>query len=180
MEGNRPVITGVQQELINKYADVLGEDGKAMIEVIEEEARKSDKLPADVFRLIESCLNSLGQKAKKQDLSDEVIKQREPERLLQVEAIREHATMLHASRLNGDKLSEESVQKAMGRLVDEYMAAVDKDKDDGLDPDTARMWKEQVHEIATKARLDQPSEGDSRSKSGPVTHPGAADRLAPL
>ncbi len=97
MEGNRPVITGAQQELINKYADVLGEDGKAMIEVIEEEARKSDKLPADVFRLIESCLNSLGQKAKKQDLSDEVMKQREPERLLQVEAIREHATMLHAS-----------------------------------------------------------------------------------
>jgi hypothetical protein len=180
MEGNRPVITGAQQELINKYADVLGEDGKAMIEVIEEEARKPDKLPADVFRLIESCLNSLGQKAKKQDLSDEVIKQKEPERLLQVEAIREHAMMLHANRLNGDKLSEESVKKAMVRLVDEYMAAVDKDKDDGLDPDTARMWKEQVHEIVTKARLDQPSEIVGRSKSGPVTHSGAADRLAPL
>jgi hypothetical protein len=55
MEGNKPVITGAQQELIVKYADILGEDGKAMIEVIEEEARKSDKLPADVFRLIESC-----------------------------------------------------------------------------------------------------------------------------
>ncbi len=109
-----------------------------------------------------------------------MIKQREPERLLQVEVIREHATMLHANRLNGDKLSEESVKKAMVRLVDEYMAAVDKDKDDGLDPDTARMWKEQVHEIATKARLDQPSESVSRSKSGPVTHSGAADRLAPL
>ncbi len=74
--------------------------------------------------------------------------------MLQVEAIREHATMLHANRLNGDKLSEESVRKAMVRLVDEYMAAVDKDKDNGLDPDTARMWKEQVHEIATKAKLD--------------------------
>ncbi len=139
MEGNKPVITGAQQELIIKYADILGEDGRAMIEVIEEEARKSDKLPADVFRLIESCLSSLGQKARKQGLSDEVIKQREPERLLQVEAIRKHATMLQANRLNGDKLSEESVKKAMVRLVDEYMAAVDKDRDDGLDPDTARM-----------------------------------------
>jgi hypothetical protein len=64
MEGNRPVITGAQQELIIKYADVLGEDGKAMIEVIEEEARKLDKLPADVFRLIESCLNSLGKETR--------------------------------------------------------------------------------------------------------------------
>jgi hypothetical protein len=35
-----------------------------MIEVSEEEARKPDKLPADVFKLIESCLSSLGQKAK--------------------------------------------------------------------------------------------------------------------
>ncbi len=34
MEGNRPIITGAQQELIIKYADILGEDGKAMIEVI--------------------------------------------------------------------------------------------------------------------------------------------------
>jgi hypothetical protein len=85
-----------------------------------------------------------------------VIKQREPERHLQVEAIREHATMLHANRLNGDRLGEESVKKAMGKLVDEYMVAVSQDKDDGLDPDTARMWKVQVHEIAVKARLDQP------------------------
>jgi hypothetical protein len=180
MEGSRPVITVAQQELINKYADVLGEDGKAMIEAIEEEARVPNKLPADVFKLIESCLNSLGQKARKQDQSDEVIKQKEPERLLQVEAIREHATMFHASRLNGDKLSEESVKKSMLRLVDEYMAAVDKDKDSGLDPDTARMWKEQVHEIATQAKLDQPSESVGRSKSGPVAHSGAADRLTPL
>jgi hypothetical protein len=60
------------------------------------------------------------------------------------------------------------------------MAAVNKDRDDGLDPDTARMWKEQVHEIAVKVRLDQPSERVSGSKSGPVAHSGTADRLAPL
>jgi hypothetical protein len=180
MEGNKPVIPVAQQELITKYADILGEDGKAMMEAIEEEARKPDKMPADIFKLIESCLSSLSQKAKRQGLSDEVIKQREPERLLQVEAIREHATMLHANRLNGDRLGEESVKKAMVRLVDEYMAAVSQDKDDGLDLDTARMWKEQVHEIAVKARLDQPVASFGGSKSGPVAHSGATDRLAPL
>jgi hypothetical protein len=180
MESNKPVITMAQQELIIKYADILGEDGKAMIEVIEEEARKPDKMPADVFKLIDSCLSSLSQKAKRQGLSDEVIKQREPERLLQLEAIREHATMLHASQLNGDRLREESVKKAMRKLVDEYMAAVDQDKDEGLDPDTARMWKEQVHEIAAKAKLNQPVASSGGSKSGPVVHSGATDRLAPL
>jgi hypothetical protein len=62
MEGNKPVNTVAQQQLIIKYADIIGEDGKAMIEVIEEEARKPDKMPADIFKLIESCLSSLSQK----------------------------------------------------------------------------------------------------------------------
>jgi hypothetical protein len=38
LEGSGPVITGTQRELIDKYAAILGEDGKAMIEAIEEEA----------------------------------------------------------------------------------------------------------------------------------------------
>jgi hypothetical protein len=88
LEVNSSVVTGAQRELINKYAALLGEDGKAMIEDIEEEAKKPGKLPVDVFRLIDGCLHSMGQRAKKQDLSNEVIKQREPERLMQVEAIR--------------------------------------------------------------------------------------------
>jgi hypothetical protein len=60
------------------------------------------------------------------------------------------------------------------------MEAVDKDKDDSLDPDTARTWKDQVHEIATRAKLDQPPKGASRSKAGPTTSVGAAECLAPL
>jgi hypothetical protein len=180
LEGNSPFITGAQRELIDRYAGVLGEDGKAMIKAIEEEAKMLGKLPANVFKLIESCLNSLGQRAKKQGLSNEVIKQREPERLSQVEAIREHTTMLHGARLNGDRLIEESVRQATLKLVDEFMVAVDKDKDDGLDLDTARMWKDQVHEIATQAKLDQPPEGVSRSKAGPAAPTVAVDCLAPL
>ncbi len=74
LEGSGPIITGTQRELIDKYAAILGKDGKAMIEAIEEEARMPGKLPADVFRIIESCLHSLGQRAKKQNLANEVIK----------------------------------------------------------------------------------------------------------
>ncbi len=179
MEGSNPVITGAQQELIEKHAAVLGEDGKAMIEDIEEEAKAPNKLPEDVFKLIESCLYSLGQKAKKQSLSDGVIKQKEPERLLQLEAIREHTTMLHGARLNGDRLTEESLRKAMLKLVSEFMEAVDKDKEDGLDPDTARLWKDQVHEIATQAKIDQLPESD-KGKAAPTRSVGEIDRLAPL
>jgi hypothetical protein len=92
MEADTPVVMGAQRELIGQYAALLGEDGKAIVQDIEEEAGKTGKLPAEVFRLIDSCLHSLGQRAKRQELSNEVIKEREPERLMQVEAIREHAS----------------------------------------------------------------------------------------
>jgi hypothetical protein len=54
-------------------------------------------MAADVFKLIESCMASLSQKVRIQMQSDEVIRQKEPERLRQIEAIREQATMLLSS-----------------------------------------------------------------------------------
>jgi hypothetical protein len=130
--------------------------------------------------MIESCMASLNQKVRVQMQSDEVTKQKEPERLKQIEAIREQATMLHGSRLNKDKLTEESVVKTMRDAVIKYMAAVDQDKEVGLDPDTARLWKEQVQEIVTLANLDMPVAGTRGGGPEPVPQDEAADCLAPL
>ncbi len=88
--------------------------------------------------------------------------------------------MLLGSRLNGDKSSEESVVKTMRKLVNEYMAAVDQDKTDGLDPDTARLWKEQAQEVVAHANLDQLAANDERCGPDPAPLPGATDCLAPL
>jgi hypothetical protein len=150
MEGSNPVITGAQRELIEKHAVLLGEDGKAIIQDIQEEAEKDGKLPADVFRLIDSCLHDLGRRAAIQELSNDVIKEREPERLVQVEAIREHATRLIGARASGDNATLTRVKQALLGLVEKFMVDVNRDKEDGLDPDTARTWKDQVHEIVTR------------------------------
>ncbi len=83
--------------------------------------------------------------------------------------------MLHGSRLNRDKPTEESVVKTMREAVNEYMAAVDQDKEDGLDPDTARLWKEQVG----LANLDMPVAG-TRGGPEPVLQVEATDCLVPL
>jgi hypothetical protein len=109
-----------------------------------------------------------------------VTKQREPERLMQVEAIREYATKLAGARLNGDATTVENVRQAMLKLVGKFMETVDKDKDDGLDLDTARVWKDQVHEIAAQAKLDQPPEGRGGGRVGTSAPTEAADHLAPL
>jgi hypothetical protein len=55
MEGGNPIIKGAQQELIEKHAALLGEDGDAIIQDIQAEAEKAGKLPANIFKLVESC-----------------------------------------------------------------------------------------------------------------------------
>ncbi len=182
MEGPKPVVTDSQRELIIKQANIIGEDGAAMVEDIEDAAASTTikVMPADVFKMIESCLASLSQKARIRMQSDAITREKEPERLKQLEAIREQATMLHGSRLNKDKLTEESVAKTMRDTVIEYMAAVDQDKGDGLDPDTARLWKEQIQEIVTLANLDMPVAGTREDGAEPAPRDEATDCLALL
>jgi hypothetical protein len=182
MEGGRPVVLASHRELIINQANIIGEDGAAMVEDIEEAAANaSDKvLPADVFKMIDRCMASLSQKVKIRMQSDAMVREREPERLKQIEAIREQATMLHGCRLNRDKITEESIARTMREAVIEYMAAVDKDKEDGLDPGTARLWREHVQEIVNLANLEMPVAGTREEEPTPVMRGVAADCLAPL
>jgi hypothetical protein len=105
MEGGNPVIPEPLQQLIKVQAAVLGEDGDAIIQDIQAEAEKAGKLPADIFKLIESCRMDLGRRAALQELSNEMIKAREPERLVQVEAIREQVTRYNGARGSGDNVA---------------------------------------------------------------------------
>jgi hypothetical protein len=81
---------------------------------------------------------------------------------------------------SGTGMTEESVVKTMRDAVNEYMAAVDQDKEDGLDPDTARLWKEQAQEIVALANLDMPVAGTKGGEPEPVPQAEATDCLAPL
>jgi hypothetical protein len=153
MEGGNSVLTGTQQELIEKYAALLGEDGDAIIQDIQGEAETAGKLPADVFKLIESCLRDLGKRAAIQELSNEMIRVREPERLAQVKAIREQVTRFNGARAGGDNAALTRIKPTLRGLVDKYMADMNKDKEDGLAPNTAWMWKDQVYQIVNEALL---------------------------
>ncbi len=53
MEGHKPVVTDSQRELIIKQANIIGEDGVAIVEDIEDAAVStvSKLLPADIFRV---------------------------------------------------------------------------------------------------------------------------------
>ncbi len=81
MEGCKPVIADHQRELIIQQANAIGEDGVAMIQDIEDAALNTKLMAADVFKMIESCTASLSQKVRMRMQSDEVTRQKEPERL---------------------------------------------------------------------------------------------------
>ncbi len=54
MENRKPVITDYQRELIVKQANIIGEDGEAMIQDIKNAALETGQMAADIFKLIES------------------------------------------------------------------------------------------------------------------------------
>jgi hypothetical protein len=188
MESNKPVVTTGQRELIIRQASITGEDGASMIEEIEEAAANNKMLPADVFRVIDQCMTSLSLRATRRVQADRMVAEKEPERLKQIEAIREQATMLHTCRLNRDRVTEECVAKTMREAVIEYVAAVDRDIAEGLDPDAAREWKERAQEIVTLANLDMPAAGTRGEEPAlvpqevpaPSPQEEATDHLAPL
>ncbi len=80
MEGSNPVITEAQQELIKRYAALLGEDGSAIIQDIKAEAEQAGRLPADIFKLLESCCQDFNKRVASLEISNELIREREAER----------------------------------------------------------------------------------------------------
>jgi hypothetical protein len=174
MEGSKPVITEAQQELIKRHAALLGEDGDAIIQDIQAAAEQAGRLPADIFMLIESCCQDLNKRVASLEISNELIRERETERLAQVEAMREQVSRYNGARASGDKAALARIKPMLCGLMDKYVADVDKDQEDGLALDVAQTWKDQAHLIVDEALIffsnffeDDPA-------------PGPEDSLAPL
>ncbi len=151
MEGGNPVITEAQQGLIKRNVVLLGEDGNAIIQDIQAKAEKTGSLTADIFKLIESCCQDLNKKVASLEISNELMREREPERLVQVEAMREQVTRYNGARASRDNAALARIKPTLHELVDKYMADVNKDEEDGLAPDVVQTWKDQVYQIVNEA-----------------------------
>ncbi len=174
MEGGNPVITEAQQGLIKRNAALLGEDGDAIIQDIQTEAEKDGRLPADIFKLIESCCQDLNKRVMSLEISNELVRERETERLAQVEAMREQVTRYNGARANRDNAALARIKPVLHDLVDKYMADLNKDERDGLAPDVVRTWKDQAYLIVNEALAFF----DNFIKDDPA--PRSGDSLAPL
>ncbi len=121
MESGGPVITEAQRELIKKNAALLGEDGDAIIQDIQAEAEAKGRLPADIFKIIEGCCQDLNKRVASLERSNEVVREREMERLAQVEAMREQVTRFTGAKAKGDNAGLMRVKLALGDIMEKFM-----------------------------------------------------------
>jgi hypothetical protein len=82
-----PVLSEAQEELIRWQSTLLGEDGDAVMQAIQEDAVTTGRLPADVAKV--KCCQDLGRRAARRERSNEVEREKEPERLMQIEGMGE-------------------------------------------------------------------------------------------
>jgi hypothetical protein len=174
MEGGNPVITEAQKALIKKNAALLGEDGDAIIQDIQTEAELEGRLPADIFKIIEGCCQDLSKRVASLERSNEVVRERETERLTQVEAMREQVTQFNSARAKGDNAGLMKVKLALDGILEKFMKDVDKDEEDGLAPDVVETWKNQAYEVVKEAAQFL----ESFEEGGPASRP--EDSLGPL
>jgi hypothetical protein len=138
MGDGRPVLMEAQRDLIKRQTALLGEDGDAIIQDIWGEVKAGRRLPADISKVIEKCCQELNQRVACLERSNEVERAREPERLVQVEAMREQVTRFADAKAKGDKAGLMKVKQALHNLTEKFMKDVEAGEKDGLSPDVER------------------------------------------
>ncbi len=101
-------------------------------------------------------------------------------KLVQVEAIREQVTRYSGARASRDNAALARIKPTLQELVGKYMADVNKDEEDGLAPDTAQTWKDQMYQIANESLLFFDGFIEDGSAPSASSAPKPADCLAPL
>jgi hypothetical protein len=173
MAEGRHVFSEAQQELIRRQSTLLGEDGNTVMEAIQEDAASAGRLPADVAKIIEKCCQDLDQRAARLEKSNEVEREREPERLQQIERMREQVGKYATAREKGNMADQMRVKEALPALLSKYLKDLETDREDGLSPDIVETWKQAALDLT----------GDTlKSASQPWVDPASRpdDALGPL
>jgi hypothetical protein len=148
------VFTNSQVEFIKHHAAILGEDGKAAMCEIQQKAAELGCLPADVARAIEGYCKDLGRRAALRELSGDMEKDREQERLIQLKAMEAEVSKFKAASKQGDMASLMRVKAALSAQLKKYLEDIEADKEDGVSSDITGKWKKAALDL-TKDAMEQ-------------------------
>ncbi len=100
------------------------------------------RLPADVAKVIEKCCQDLGRRVARLEKSNEVEREREPERLMQIEAMREQVSKCATAKEKGNNADLMRVKQALLPRLSKYLKDLETDEKDGLSSDVLETGKQ--------------------------------------
>jgi hypothetical protein len=115
------VFTNFKVEFIKHHAAILGEDGKAAIGEIQQKAAEPGCLPADIVRAIEGYCKDLSRRVALRELSSDLEKDRERERLTQLEVMEVEVSKFKIASGRGDMGSLMRVKAALSAQLKKYL-----------------------------------------------------------
>jgi hypothetical protein len=112
---------------------------------------KPGRLPADVARVIEKCCQDVGHRVALQEMSDEIEKEKEPERLLQLEGLRAQVSKYAFAKDKGNMVDLMRVKQALPPLLQKYLEDLEADGRERLSPDTIEKWRQAALDLTEEA-----------------------------
>jgi hypothetical protein len=142
LAGGKPVLSESQVDLIKWHTTFLGEDGKAAMRGIQEEATKTVCLPADIAKLIESYCKELTQRVALRELSIDLEKDKEHERLRQLESMEVEVNKIKAAMAQGNMADLMRVKRTLLAQLGKYLEDIKADEGEGVSSDIAGKWRD--------------------------------------
>jgi hypothetical protein len=167
------VFTGSQAEFIKHHAAILGEDGKAAMGEIQLKAAEPGCLPADIVKAIEDCCKDLGHRAMLRELSGDLEKDRESERITQMKVMEEEVGKFKAADKRVDMAGLMRAKGTLAGQLMDYLKGIEADEEGGVSSDITGKWR--------KAALDLTKDAMERLKQiGRDVSSEGEDTLGPL
>jgi hypothetical protein len=109
------------------------------------------RLSADIARVIEKCCQELGRRVALQEMSNEVEKEKEPERLLQMEGLQAQVIKYAIAMIQGKMADLMRVKQALPPLLQKYLEDLEADEREGLSSDIVEKWRQDALDLTQDA-----------------------------
>jgi hypothetical protein len=151
LQKGESVLSDSQVELIKHHTPILGEDGKAAMREIQKKATESVCLPADIARVIDSYCKDLSWRVGLRELSNDLEKDKERKRLVQLEAMEAEVSKFKIARAQGNMADLMRVKGALPAQLKKYLEDIEADEEGRVSSDVTGKWKKTALDLTKDA-----------------------------
>ncbi len=109
---------------------------------IQEEATKTVRLPADIAKLIESYCKELTRRVALRELSIDLEKDKEHERMRQLESMEAEVNKFKVAMAQGNMADLMRVKRTLPAQLGKYLEDIKADKEEGIFPNATGKWRD--------------------------------------